>query len=303
MNDGEVRGVLNTRFVFEDSELVSKNGPGRKVSWRYRDGESNPFWDSLNNRSDPQLLRAQARFLELSKGTRNSALRKDRAELLAQVEHRLTAGLDEFELDSRPRSVSLGVIKRLALAANVPLDRVRVIPASGRELPAFLRSPSQKVTSLAEWESRRGPGTLNRLGPTAPRMTADGARRRAELEREVATMTSWFEKNPRGTLDDYSREQVENERHIDHAFWGAMQDMMDRADLAELAGPGGVGGRGTAWFEAESVRPRRPASPSRGGGRPSSMTPLEMVSHPSFVDYLTAKSEGFRGSFADFVGR
>lgn len=298
---GETRQALNTRYLFTDAELVSKGRPGNEVTWRVSDGASNPLWDSWNNRSDPQLLRAQARFLELSKGTRNGALQKLRTEMLVQVKARLASGLDEVELNYVPKPVALAVVKRLAIAARVPLSGVRVLPQSGRHLPESLKSKEQKRMSLAAWESLPAADKTNKVAPLIPKLNADGAQRRAELEREVATMTSWFEKNPRGTLADYSREQADNERHIDHAFWSAMQDMFDRADLAELAGPGGVGGRGAEWFSTETVRPRPQAG--RGGGKPNSMTPLELVSHPSFVDYLDAKSTGFRGSFSDFIKR
>lgn len=231
-----------------------------------------------------------------------------REELKAQVKQLMTTGLDERELDCFPRPVSVAVVKRLAKAANVPVSEIRVQPQSGRDKPLSLQDPADRLTTLVDWETRPEPAMLRPFTPLVPKRTPAGLEDWRALQRGAAEMSQWFDHNPHGTLAQYSAEQEYNLRHRDHAFWSAMQDMMDRADLAELAGPGGVrGGRGGEWFATSAVtRPTAP-TPSRPAvsapSRPGSMTPWEMVSHPSFVDYLTAKQAGFRGSFDEFLWR
>lgn len=284
------------RHLFKDEELLGKDKlPGKAVSWRINgDGVFNLFWESMNNRHDPSLLRAHARFLELTDKPRlPKATQAERAEVLAMVRHQLTSedGLDIDQLDYFPQDLAIGVVKRLATAAGVPFEDVVV------------SSHRTKSTSLVEFEKRPAPSWPHHLltrgvPPLHERRTDAGWKRFEHFEKLNARQDAYEIGNPGGK--NFLEWNEARSNPPDAKFWRSMDAMLHQGDLS-FGLPRGAGAVGGGRSRPAVGTPTSPTAPARGAAPAVYMTPWEMLNHPRFGTYVVAKRDGYDGSFVSYL--
>lgn len=228
-------GARYDRFIFKDEALLNAKGlPGAAVNWVSAGlGGTNPFWVSNNNRSDPALLRAQARFLELTADTKRlrPTTRDTRRDVLELVKKQLTEdALDARELASFPATQGLAIVKRLALAAKLDLDTVLVKVRDGAvPLPVYERM-------LGDLSQVPITDYLDLDRPLTDAQREARREQARELDAEFRRQLSYFTENPRATLDDYTREseRLDRRRASDSGFWGKMEAMIRRGDTSDF---------------------------------------------------------------------
>lgn len=302
----------NTKLIFQDQELLSNDRlPGSAVRWRVNhDGMFNPFWESMNNRHDPSLLRVHARFLELTdRPGLPDATKAERAQVLAMVRHQLTSpdGLDSNQLDYFPRELAIGVVKRLAIAAGVPFEDVIV---SGHAQKSFRSDTLWRDTapvSLLEFEKRPAPPWprgSNAFGPQLQERRTDAGWKRLGQLQKLARQIETHERD--GGRGDFWTWNDARANAPDARFWKVMDEMLYQGDLSFGLPRGGMGiggGRAPQAAPAQgtpTTAPATPASPSVPS-MPVYMTPWEMLRHPQFGNYVVAKRDGYNGSFTSWL--
>jgi hypothetical protein len=220
------------RFEYSDKELLTEKGlPGTAFDRQTDAYRYNPFVASESNLADPALLRAQARFLELTSSTADlrPKTQSQRNELMKDLKSRLTnTGLDAMELAYFPAEKALAIVKRAAVAAHVKPEDV-LITLNGNQV------------RLPAWERKLGDLTAVPIRPyEGPRLPVTAAQDHLNTEEakriavERGRQDTFFAEHPGATWSEYTRhaESLRNNPE-DERFWGAMESWLHKGDLAD----------------------------------------------------------------------